>query len=93
VRAAYFLVAALAPKMAANGGGSIVNVASMVAGIGIAGTAAYGGTKASGDTPSPARDETPHLTRRELDSSVDEDRRRGATRKDPLFGGRNCVTE
>jgi NAD(P)-dependent dehydrogenase (short-subunit alcohol dehydrogenase family) len=47
VRAAYFLVAALAPKMAANGGGSIVNVASMVAAIGIAGAAAYGGTKAT----------------------------------------------
>jgi NAD(P)-dependent dehydrogenase (short-subunit alcohol dehydrogenase family) len=47
VRAAYFLVAALAPKMAANGGGSIVNVASMVATVGIAGAAAYGGTKAA----------------------------------------------
>jgi NAD(P)-dependent dehydrogenase (short-subunit alcohol dehydrogenase family) len=47
VRAAYFLVAALAPRMAANGGGSIVNVASMVADIGIAGAAAYGGTKAT----------------------------------------------
>src|SRR5689334_1371108 len=29
VRAPYFLVAALAPRMAANGGGSIVNVSSM----------------------------------------------------------------
>ncbi len=47
VRAAYFLVAALAPRMAANGGGSIVNVASMVATIGMAGAAAYGGTKAT----------------------------------------------
>jgi NAD(P)-dependent dehydrogenase (short-subunit alcohol dehydrogenase family) len=47
VRAPYFLVAALAPRMAANGGGSIVNVASMVATIGIAGAAAYGGTKAT----------------------------------------------
>jgi NAD(P)-dependent dehydrogenase (short-subunit alcohol dehydrogenase family) len=47
VRAAYFLVAALAPRMAANGGGSIVNVASMVAHIGLAGAAAYGGTKAT----------------------------------------------
>jgi NAD(P)-dependent dehydrogenase (short-subunit alcohol dehydrogenase family) len=47
VRAAYFLVAALAPKMAANGGGSIINIASMVANIGIAGAAAYGGTKAT----------------------------------------------
>jgi NAD(P)-dependent dehydrogenase (short-subunit alcohol dehydrogenase family) len=47
VRAAYFLVAALAPKMAANGGGSIINIASMVANVGIAGAAAYGGTKAT----------------------------------------------
>ena len=47
VRAAYFLVAALAPRMAAHGGGSIVNVASMVATIGIAGAAAYAGTKAT----------------------------------------------
>jgi NAD(P)-dependent dehydrogenase (short-subunit alcohol dehydrogenase family) len=47
VRAAYFLVAALAPRMAANGDGSIVNVASMVATIGLAGAAAYGGTKAT----------------------------------------------
>jgi NAD(P)-dependent dehydrogenase (short-subunit alcohol dehydrogenase family) len=47
VRAPYFLVAALAPKMAANGGGSIINIASMVADIGIAGAAAYGGTKAT----------------------------------------------
>ncbi|MFI5776003.1 SDR family NAD(P)-dependent oxidoreductase [Nocardia sp. NPDC051570] len=47
VRAPYFLVAALGPRMAANGGGSIVNVASMVATIGLAGAAAYSGTKAT----------------------------------------------
>ena len=47
VRAPYYLVAALAPRMVANGGGSIVNVASMVATIGLAGAAAYGGTKAT----------------------------------------------
>ena len=47
VRAPYFLVAALAPRMAANGSGSIVNVASMVSSIGIAGAAAYGATKAT----------------------------------------------
>ncbi len=47
VRAAYFLVAALAPKMAANGGGSVINIASMAANIGVAGAAAYGGTKAT----------------------------------------------
>src|SRR6476646_4353336 len=46
VRAPYFLVAALAPRMAANGGGSIINIASMAANIGVAGAAAYGGTKA-----------------------------------------------
>ena len=47
VRAPYFLVAALAPRMAANGGGSIINVASMVGAVGLAGAAAYGGTKAT----------------------------------------------
>jgi NAD(P)-dependent dehydrogenase (short-subunit alcohol dehydrogenase family) len=47
VRAPYFLVAALAPRMAASGGGSIVNVASMAGMIGLAGGAAYGGTKAT----------------------------------------------
>jgi NAD(P)-dependent dehydrogenase (short-subunit alcohol dehydrogenase family) len=47
VRAPYFLVAALAPKMAAKGGGSIINVASMVGAVGLAGAAAYGGTKAT----------------------------------------------
>jgi NAD(P)-dependent dehydrogenase (short-subunit alcohol dehydrogenase family) len=47
VRAPYFLVAALAPRMAANGSGSIINLASMVATIGIAGAAAYGATKAT----------------------------------------------
>ena len=47
VRAAYFLVAALAPKMAARGSGSIVNIASMAGQIGLAGGAAYGATKAT----------------------------------------------
>ncbi|GAA1265058.1 SDR family oxidoreductase [Pseudonocardia aurantiaca] len=47
VRAPYFLVAALAPRMAANGGGSIINVASMAGSVGLAGAAAYGGTKAT----------------------------------------------
>lgn len=47
VRAPYFLVAALAPRMVAKGGGSIVNVASMAGSIGLAGAAAYGGTKAT----------------------------------------------
>ena len=47
VRAGYFLVAALAPKMAAQGSGSIINIASMAGQIGLAGGAAYGATKAT----------------------------------------------
>jgi len=45
VRAPYFMVAAIAPAMAANGGGSIINVGSMAGEIGMPGGAAYGGTK------------------------------------------------
>ena len=47
VRAPYFLVAAFAPKMAANGKGSIINVSSMSGQIGLSGGAAYGATKAA----------------------------------------------
>jgi NAD(P)-dependent dehydrogenase (short-subunit alcohol dehydrogenase family) len=47
IRAPYFLVGALAPKMAARGGGSIVNIASMAGQVGLAGGAAYGATKAA----------------------------------------------
>ena len=47
VRAPFILVAAIAPPMAARGRGSIVNVSSMAGGIGLAGGAAYGATKAS----------------------------------------------
>ena len=47
VRAPYFLVAALAPGMAAKGRGSIVSLSSMAGGVGLAGGAAYGATKAS----------------------------------------------
>jgi NAD(P)-dependent dehydrogenase (short-subunit alcohol dehydrogenase family) len=47
VRAAYFLVAALAPKMVEHGAGSIINVGSMAGQIGLAGGAAYGATKAA----------------------------------------------
>jgi NAD(P)-dependent dehydrogenase (short-subunit alcohol dehydrogenase family) len=47
VRAPYFLVGALAPRMAARGGGSIVSIASMAGQIGLAGGAAYGATKAA----------------------------------------------
>jgi NAD(P)-dependent dehydrogenase (short-subunit alcohol dehydrogenase family) len=47
VRAPFFLVAAFAPGMAARGLGSIVSVSSMAGGVGLAGGAAYGATKAS----------------------------------------------
>lgn len=47
VRSTYFLVAALAPAMAARGTGSIINVGSMAAQIGMSGGAAYGATKAA----------------------------------------------
>jgi NAD(P)-dependent dehydrogenase (short-subunit alcohol dehydrogenase family) len=47
VRGTFFLTAALAPKMAANGGGSIVNITSMAAELGMAGAAAYGASKAA----------------------------------------------
>jgi NAD(P)-dependent dehydrogenase (short-subunit alcohol dehydrogenase family) len=47
VRSAYYLVAALAPKMAERGSGSIVNLGSMAGQIGLAGGAAYGATKAA----------------------------------------------
>jgi NAD(P)-dependent dehydrogenase (short-subunit alcohol dehydrogenase family) len=47
VRAPYFLVAGIARKMAARGGGSIINLGSMAGQIGLAGGAAYGATKAT----------------------------------------------
>ena len=47
VRAAFLLVAAIAPGMAARGTGSIINTSSMAAQIGLAGGAAYGATKAA----------------------------------------------
>jgi NAD(P)-dependent dehydrogenase (short-subunit alcohol dehydrogenase family) len=47
VRSAYFVVAALAPKMVARGKGSIINVGSMAGQIGLAGGAAYSATKAA----------------------------------------------
>ena len=45
VRAPYFLVAALAPKMAARGSGSIINVGSQAGHVGMSGIAAYSATK------------------------------------------------
>jgi NAD(P)-dependent dehydrogenase (short-subunit alcohol dehydrogenase family) len=47
VRSAYLLTAALAPAMAGNGGGVIINVSSMVATVGLPGAAAYSATKAA----------------------------------------------
>lgn len=45
VRAPFFLVAAFAPGTAARGKGSVVNVSSMAAQVGLARAAAYGATK------------------------------------------------
>ena len=47
VRSAYLLTAALAPAMAVNGGGVIINLASMSGTVGLPGGAAYGATKAA----------------------------------------------
>src|SRR6202022_1187480 len=47
VQAAYLLTGALAPKMVAKGAGVIVNVSSMAATLGVAGSAAYAATKAA----------------------------------------------
>ncbi|HEY3882051.1 MAG TPA: SDR family oxidoreductase [Trebonia sp.] len=47
VRSAYYLVAAVAPRMAKRGSGSIVNLGSMAGQIGLAGGAAYGASKAA----------------------------------------------
>ncbi|GAA2334289.1 SDR family oxidoreductase [Streptomyces kunmingensis] len=46
-RAPFLLTALLAEKMAAGGGGSIVNVSSTAAGLGMPGMAVYGATKAA----------------------------------------------
>lgn len=47
VRAPFLLVGAVAPAMAARGAGSIINISSMSARIGLPGGAAYGATKAA----------------------------------------------
>jgi NAD(P)-dependent dehydrogenase (short-subunit alcohol dehydrogenase family) len=47
VRAPYFLVAAFAPKMAAQGRGTIINISSMAGQIGLPGAAVYGAAKAA----------------------------------------------
>src|SRR6267154_811007 len=47
VRSAYYLTAAIAPRMAERGRGVIINLGSMAGQIGLAGGAAYGATKAA----------------------------------------------
>jgi NAD(P)-dependent dehydrogenase (short-subunit alcohol dehydrogenase family) len=47
VRAPFFLTAALAPRMLERGSGSIVNITTMVARIGMPGMAVYSATKAA----------------------------------------------
>src|SRR5437867_12717911 len=47
VKAPYFLVAELAPRMAKRGKGAIVNVSTMVADYGAAGASLYGSSKAA----------------------------------------------
>jgi NAD(P)-dependent dehydrogenase (short-subunit alcohol dehydrogenase family) len=47
VKAPFFLTAAIAPQMVARGGGTIINVTTMVAEFGMAGLSAYGASKAA----------------------------------------------
>jgi NAD(P)-dependent dehydrogenase (short-subunit alcohol dehydrogenase family) len=47
VKAPYFLVAELAPRMARRGKGAIVNVSTMVADYGVSGMSLYGSSKAA----------------------------------------------
>jgi NAD(P)-dependent dehydrogenase (short-subunit alcohol dehydrogenase family) len=47
VKAPFYLVGALAPKMATRGGGAIVNVTTMAADFGMAISSVYGGSKAA----------------------------------------------
>jgi NAD(P)-dependent dehydrogenase (short-subunit alcohol dehydrogenase family) len=47
VRAPYFLTAAIAPGMIARGRGSIVNISTMAASVGMAGLSTYSATKAA----------------------------------------------
>ena len=47
VKAPYFLVAELAPRMAERGKGAIVNVSTMVADYGVAGMSLYASSKAA----------------------------------------------
>ncbi|WP_017934459.1 SDR family NAD(P)-dependent oxidoreductase [Nocardioides sp. Iso805N] len=47
VKAPFFLTATIAPRMAARGGGAIINVSTMAATIGMDGLAVYGASKAA----------------------------------------------
>jgi NAD(P)-dependent dehydrogenase (short-subunit alcohol dehydrogenase family) len=47
VKAPFFLTAVIAPRMATKGGGSIINISTMAATIGMNGLAAYGASKAA----------------------------------------------
>lgn len=47
VRGTYFLVAALVPRMVSRGGGSIVNITSLVASKGVPGATTYSASKAA----------------------------------------------
>src|SRR5229473_6562206 len=47
VKAPFLLTAAIAPKMIERGGGTIINVTTMAAEIGLAGLSAYGASKAA----------------------------------------------
>ncbi len=47
VKAPFFLTAAIAPRMAEKGGGSIINISTMAATIGMNGLATYGASKAA----------------------------------------------
>ena len=47
VKAPYFLTASIAPAMATRGAGSIINISTMAATIGMDGLAAYGASKAA----------------------------------------------
>jgi NAD(P)-dependent dehydrogenase (short-subunit alcohol dehydrogenase family) len=50
VKAPFFLTATIAPRMAAKGGGAIINISTMAATIGMNGLAAYGASKAAVDS-------------------------------------------
>jgi NAD(P)-dependent dehydrogenase (short-subunit alcohol dehydrogenase family) len=50
VRAPFFLTAAIAPGMAARGGGAVINLGSWITRLGLAGTAVYASSRAAMET-------------------------------------------